>query len=88
MDDPNDANWSLERERDRTLLYSSSSGTVAANLDFVGESKETWVIDADIGGIEPMSWQIRVSGKEEVLDCVIPEILNEKIPSAIKSRSN
>ena len=72
--------WTVERERERSYEVSSPKGTVVANRVENGDSSQTWIVDANIEGIEPMSWQVQVDENTEVVNQVIPALLNEQIP--------
>lgn len=80
--------WTVERERERYYKISSPTGEVLGNrIECQGQS-QTWIVDADIDGNEPMSWRVKVSEKTEIVSQVIPAILTEQTPANTTSRSN
>jgi hypothetical protein len=80
--------WTVERERERSYEVSSQKGTVVANRVESSDSSQTWIVDANIEGIKPMSWKVQVDDDTEVVNQVIPALLNEQIPEMSISRSN
>jgi hypothetical protein len=78
MRESNIDGWVIEREREDSILLTSSSGEIAANRWKTEGPEQTWIVDLETEHQEPMSWEVQVRSKADLLSRSLPELLNKR----------
>jgi hypothetical protein len=88
MSESNIDGWTIEKEQEDSILLTSPSGEIAANRWKVEGAEQTWIIDVELEHREPMSWEVQVQSRGDLLTRSIPELLNERLPENEKHKEN
>ena len=73
--------WAVKQEGEQSVVLASRQGEIVANRGENKGSVQIWYIRADLEDYESMSWKVNSQDKDDLINRLIPEIINERMPT-------
>lgn len=67
--------WSVEQDREDSIILTSAKGEVSINYSTQENQMEIWHVDATLAEGEPKSWKVTVDDRQELVAHRLPNIL-------------
>lgn len=71
--------WSVEQDREDSIILTSAKGEVSVNRSTQEDEMEIWYVEANVVEQEPKSWKVTVENRQELTTQKIPDILRSLI---------